>query len=212
MVILRTLFLHLFVMLLVSFRVHAQDTRAIPEAPAPYAAGQSYGPAPVQQPAPVRRPLVGEILGWVIGASVGTAVTYGLSAVMANTGSDESIVAPLFGIGGMNLLLTVPAAVYFGGKLAGGGGRFGYTLLGNLVGILPGALMLAVGIQDLSGDGTFLIGGPVMMLLGGLIGSILGYELSATDPEPPPRNRFAIAPMLAPRASYGFVAGVSGAF
>lgn len=210
MVILRTFLLHLIVVVVAAFRVHAQAVTPIPEPPRPYATQSYFNNAPPPQVPRARSAVPGELLGWVIGTTLGAAVTYGVAAGMS---SADSGAGALIGMGVLNLLLLSPAGVYLGGKVAGGHGQYGYTMLGNLVGVLPGLLVFAVGMQDLSGNGQLLLSGLALSFIGSAVGSILGYETSSdSTPPSPSQSRFSIAPMLAPRASRGIVAGVSGAF
>lgn len=210
MVLLRTLLLHLIIILATAFRVQAQQAPSVPEPPSPYVAQAYFNNALPAQQRRVQSSVPGELLGWVIGTTLGAAVTYGIAAGMS---SADSGAETLIGMGVLNLLLLSSSGVYLGGKVAGGHGQYGYTMLGNLVGVLPGLLVFAVGMQDLSGDGQLLLSGFALSFIGSAVGSILGYETSsASTPPPPSRSRFSIAPMFTPRVARGFVAGVHGAF
>ena len=80
-------------------------------------------------------------------------------------------------------LLTIPASVFLFGNLSGRGADFGWTLLGGLLGALPGAALLAAGagVDEANSldPGLFYAGGGLLAALGVITGSIVAFELSS---------------------------------
>lgn len=128
---------------------------------------------------------------------LGTGALVGLPSALLGSilvgsiayGSQADGYAPLYATvvaAPLTALLTVPAGVFLFGNLSGRGADFGWTLLGGVVGSLPGAGLLAMSFVADSAEATtpLLISGAVIAGVGLIAGSIIGFELSS-DSGPP---------------------------
>ncbi len=202
----------------------ALEPAAPPVAPAP------VGWAPAQptllghdteRPSRAGRWLVQGLAG--LGAGLGGAMVGGLVgiAVGASPSGDCSGAGPCGG--GMNLgpLVAgvgigwfggVPLGVTLAGNARGGNGGYGWSLLGTLGGTMAAGL-LGYAINPEPTDSGSAVG--YLGLLGGVVGAVVGYELSNTADSPRPRPVRSAAVRLTPNASaspQGAVVGVAGTF
>ncbi|MBX3269759.1 MAG: hypothetical protein KF729_05840 [Sandaracinaceae bacterium] len=109
--------------------------------------------------------LLGALLVLGITLPAADAHDYGWAIATAAAGA---ILAPV----------TIPAGVFLFGNLSGLGADFGWTLLGSLLGLLPGAALFLVGL--LANDApSLIIIGPVLGGVGAMTGSIIAFEVSS---------------------------------
>ncbi|MBL8955972.1 MAG: hypothetical protein JNK82_34675 [Myxococcaceae bacterium] len=96
-------------------------------------------------------------------------------------------------------ILTAPAAVWLGGRMMGGDGSFGWTVLGGAAGTAVAAGI--IGIKNTTVAWAFAAAMPVL-------GAVLGYELSShRHRSEAPAPAVGIAPALGPTSI-----GVVGVF
>lgn len=167
-----------------------------------------------QQP-PARQNLSGSSHGPVAGASIGallgTALAgttcYGLLAMGADSGSGSF--APYSVACGVIGSLTIAASAYAGGSLNGGGGSFGFTVLGAaLPALVATAGLIPAAFESDAESGALFVSGALLFLVGTPLGALLGYTLSDVAPE----SGLRISPTVSRTDRHGFVFGVSGVF
>jgi hypothetical protein len=150
-------------------------------------------------PAPERAGLVslGATLGLtasLAGAALVAAIAFPLDDGCCGYASIYATLAAL----PITALLTIPAGVFLFGNLSGRGADFGWTLLGSVIGALPGAAMIAIGYPIDEGDrvdpGLFYAGGGVLAGVGAITGAILAFELSSRPSAAAPRASVGIDP------------------
>jgi len=137
------------------------------------------------------------VLGTLLGAGLGALGAYaGLSADLATSGE----AGPGLALGAsFGVALGVAPGVWLGGRVMGGDGSFGWTLLGAAVGTGISAGILEVN----SRPGLLFLGATIPGSL-----SILAFERSSHTKKPAPAKPTAkLMPSLGPR----FV-GVAGVF
>ena len=142
--------------------------------------------------------------GLFIGAGL---VGPSLCAALGNGGSAGSCLTEGIAGAGLGVMLTVPLGVFWGGNLAGGDGRLGFTYLGALVGGAASGLLMAATWSSSAALLTILL-----MPLLPYLGSIIAYEMSVS-PEPPKvtLGGTRLQPLLSISPRGGFV-GLGGSF
>lgn len=174
-----------------------------------------------ERPSRAGRWLVQGLAG--LGAGLGGAMVGGLVGVAVGTNSSGDCLGTGPCGGGMNLgpLLAgvgigwfggVPLGVTLAGNARGGNGGYGWSLLGTLGGTMAAGLVGYAIDSEPRGSGN---AGGYLALLGGVVGAVVGYELSNTAESPRPTPVRTAALRLTPSASaspQGAVVGVSGTF
>jgi len=215
----------------VSVRATPTPAPAPVPTPAPMVLSPNDLPPPMVSDAPVRpsrgtRLFLQGLAG--LGLGMGGALVGGLAGFALGSGTRNDTVCPAdavctggasMGLGGMMLGVGVgwfggvPLGVTLAGHARGGNGGYGWALLGTLGGTLAGTFV-GYGLDE-AGGGRDRGATGVVGLLGGVVGAVMGYELSNTadDPRPAPRREAAVR--LTPSASVspqGALLGVGGVF
>lgn len=145
------------------------------------------------------------ITGLTSGALLGAGLAAGL-ALAAQRGTSRTETAFAVGGGALGWSLGLPLGVVLVGNALGGQGGYGWSVLGGVVGSLPG-----LGVLLLTGGQRPWLGVWTGVLLG-VTGAVVGYELSSSS-----RARRATSGI--PRAlpdvavsSQGVTLGLAGAF
>lgn len=154
--------------------------------------------------------------GAMVGGLVGLAMGSNATADCASTGpcGGGMNLGPLMAGVGIGWFGGVPLGVTLAGNARGGNGGYGWSLLGTLGGSMAAGLV-GYAINPDPADGGNAVG--YLGLLGGVVGAVVGYELSNTAD----RDRAHRVPVrtaavrLTPSASaspQGAVVGVAGTF
>ncbi len=152
------------------------------------AAAHPYG-AESWQPGPAPSPAIDRVLLALAGSSLGLVASVMGGALLSPTLMLHGYLGVYLVIVAVPVtaLLTIPAGVFLFGNLGGRGADFGWTLLGSLLGALPGATLIAIGFPVNEATridpGWFFAGGGVVAGLGAIAGSILAFELSSQPGE-----------------------------
>jgi len=125
----------------------------------------------------------GAMIGLPMAIAAG-ALAYGLGslACIDNACGYGPLMAALFATP-LAALVTLPTSVFLMGNLSGRGADFGWTLLGGVLGALPGAavIVMASGFDESNrvDPGPFYAGGAVLSGVGAITGSIIAFEASS---------------------------------
>ena len=160
-------------------------------------------PAVRRDPDPGTRYFYEALAGIGLGVGVGGALI-GAGVLSYSFRSTEGASA-LFGLGALAFYVGMPLGVTLVGNARGGNGGYGWSVLGNLVGVVGGGLVgggLILGVCSGSSGGSGCVAaltlGSLVELAGSVAGSILGYELSNDAQHPPtpepPRWNVVFAP------------------
>lgn len=185
------------------------------------ALAQPTAPA-AAQPAPARpnRGASGRMMGEMlagVGAGLGGVLVGGLLGYAGHTFATQDApsspdTAVVLGAG-VGWLTALPLGVALFGAARDGDGGYGWSLLGAVGGTALGG---AMGYVLDRGPSDGLAGAAGVGFFGGVVGALLGYELSCTGGlrGPPPRSRPAARRWMpsAGVSTTGVWAGVAGSF
>ncbi len=132
----------------------------------------------------------GAVTGWILGAALGNLVVAG-GVVIAMYGNscepdyeascDHHVDDNIFATAGAFAVIT-PSVTVALGRAFGGHGEWLWTMLWNFVGMAPGALFAGLASVDSEKElNGMAMGGLVLMNVGSLAGSLLGYYFSARE-------------------------------
>ena len=160
----------------------------------------------------------GRVLAEVGGGSaalvLSAGVTYGLALASLAGGSSEGAIAAIT-LGAVGTWFAVPGGITLTGNAMGGGGGYGWTMLGGWAGGFAGYL---VGAPFQLADNDLSVVPMVTAAIGWIAGGVVAYEMSSannarqTNEAPQWQARY-FAPTLLPMADgRGLVLCVGGMF
>lgn len=145
------------------------------------------------------------ITGLASGALLGAGLAAGL-ALAAQRGTSRTETAFAVGGGALGWSLGLPLGVVLVGNALGGQGGYGWSVLGGVVGSLPG-----LGVLLFTGGQRPWLGVWTGVLLG-VTGAVVGYELSSASRARRATSRLPRALPDVAVSSQGVTLGVAGAF